>query len=117
MKKLSKMVVAVSLVLSAAACGKKSPQLASVDGKQVTQAEFDAFLKFKHIPGQDEKRREAALTEYLDHEALAAAIDKEALLNKELTQAELNEFRKEMLISRYFEEFLREKVTDEAVKN
>ena len=41
----------------------------------------------------------------------------EELLDNELVQAELNEFRKEMLISRYFEKFLKEKVTDQAVRN
>jgi peptidyl-prolyl cis-trans isomerase C len=108
-------VLLVLLVLGLSACSKG--QLATVDGKGISQAEFDAFLKFKRIPPQDEKRREQALAEYLDREALAAAIEKQPVLNKELIDAELNEFRKEMIISRYFEQILRDKVNDEAVKN
>ncbi len=53
----------------------------------------------------------------MERKALASAIGKENLPDKDLVQAELNEFRKEMLISRYFEKFLREKVTDQAVQN
>ena len=34
-----------------------------------------------------------------------------------MTKVELNEFRKEMLISRYFEKLLKEKVSDQAVQN
>ena len=91
--------------------------LASVDGNPVPRSRFEAYLKFKRASETDEARRQALLEEYLEREALAAAIEKQSLLDKELTEAELNEFRKEMLIGRYFEKFLDEKATDEAVEN
>lgn len=99
-----------------AGCSKEE-KLAGVDGRAVTQAEFDAFLKFKRHRAEDEKRRSALLDQYLEREALAAAIDKEPLLDKALIVAELNEFRKEMLIARYFETFLKDKVSQDAVRN
>jgi len=116
MKSSHTVIVVLALAALVAACGKKS-ELARVGGKAISQAQFDSYLKFKRIPAQDDKRRDRELTEYLDREALAAAIEKEPALDKALTETELAEFRKEMLISRYFEEFLRGKVTDEAVKN
>ena len=100
-------------------CGEnsKSPEIANVDGKSITRAEFEAYLKFKRLPAKEENRRAKLLDQYVEREALALVISKEDLLDNDLIQAELNEFRKEMLISRYFEKFLKEKVTDEAVRN
>lgn len=111
------------LALGLAGCGsgsgdgEHSPQLAMVNDKPITQDEFAAYLKFKRAPAGDEKRRQMLLDQYLEREALAAAIEKADLLDKELIAAELNEFRKEMLISRYFEKFLSDKVTEQAVQN
>lgn len=76
-----------------------------------------AYLKFKRVPDNDEKRRAAVREQYLEREALAAAIENTHLLDPALVQAELSEFRQEMLISRYFEQYLRKNVTDEAVRN
>lgn len=109
-------VIALLAIGLLAGCGTEE-KLASVDGRAVTQAEFDAFLKFNRHRAQDEKRRSALLDQYLEREALAAAIDKEPLLDKALIAAELNEFRKEMLIARYFETFLKDKVSRDAVRN
>ena len=90
---------------------------ATVNDKNITRQQFDAYLKFKRIPANDKAQKEKLLDNYLEREALAAVIEKEDLLDKDLIQAELNEFRKEMLISRYIEKYLQEKVTDQAVKN
>jgi peptidyl-prolyl cis-trans isomerase C len=105
-----------ALALGVVACkGKK--ELATVNGRSVPQAEFDAYLKHKHISPTDEKRRDRALDEYLERVALSALIEKEAKLDKAAIEAELAEVRRELVLSRYFERFLEEKVTDEAVKN
>jgi peptidyl-prolyl cis-trans isomerase C len=124
MRKNSPLILLLTLSLLAlalAGCGNgesdQSPQLAVVNDQPITKAEFAAYLKFKRAPAGDEKRRQMLLEQYLEREALAAAIEKAGLLDRELIEAELNEFRKEMLISRYFEKFLNDKVTDQAVQN
>jgi peptidyl-prolyl cis-trans isomerase C len=110
-------------VVGLAACGngngnnEQPPRVAVVNGKTVTKAEFAAYLKFKRVPTDDQKRRQMLLDQYLEREALASAIAKTRLLDQELIAAELNEFRKEMLISRYFEKFLKDNVTEQAVQN
>jgi peptidyl-prolyl cis-trans isomerase C len=104
-------------LLLACSNGDRSAGLAPVNGRSITKARFDAYLKFKRIPAQDEKRREMLLDQYIEREALASVISREKVLDNDLVEAELNEFRKEMLISRYFEKFLKEKVTDQAVRN
>lgn len=112
MRKLG-LVVVVALIISA--CGK-SGEVGEVDGKAVTKQEFDTYLKFKRIPAEDKKRRDVALDQYLQREALAAAIEDSKLLDPVAIQVELNEFRKELMISRYFQTYLDKQVTDEAVK-
>jgi peptidyl-prolyl cis-trans isomerase C len=110
------LVVLSTLPLLLLGCGK-SNVLGSVNGHDVTQAEFDTYLKVKHIIGADAKRRGAALDEYLERTALAGLIEKEGKLDKAAVDAEVSEFRKEIVISRYFDQFLAEKVSDEAIKN
>lgn len=72
---------------------------------------FEGYLRFRRIP--PEKAQGATRDEYLARRALAEAIERTRLLDEELCGVELDEFRKEMLISRYFEKFLGEKVTEE----
>jgi peptidyl-prolyl cis-trans isomerase C len=96
---------------------KASPELAIVNGKPVTQSELDAFLKLKRIPATEPARLEKVLDEYLKREAVASAIEKSGKLDATLIAAEQNEFRKELVISRYFQELLDAKVTDQAVQS
>lgn len=91
--------------------------VAKVGDRKITQEQFDAFLKVKRISVNDEQRKAAAMDQYLRREALAHAIENSNVLDKSLTEAEINEFRKEMLISRYFEKYLKDKVNAEAIQN
>ena len=116
MKSVIKTVIIVSIGITLAACDR-DPKLAEVNGKNISESEFEAYLKFKRVPEKDLKRREALTKQYLEREAMSAVIVDSDVLDKKLIEAELNEFRKEMLISRYFQKFLADKVTDEAVKN
>jgi peptidyl-prolyl cis-trans isomerase C len=117
-KSLSIAVLTLALIgLMACSQEPETEALADVNGKSITQAEFDAYLKFKRLPATDEGRLKKLLDQYLEREALAAVIEKEGLLEAERVKVELNEFRKEMLISRYFESFLAEKVTEEEIQN
>ncbi len=96
---------------------KKVETVGGVDGRVVTRAEFDAYLEFKRYRDDNPQKRDRLLDQYLERAALAAAIEKQGFLDKNLMEAELNEFKKEMLISRYFEGFLKDMVDEEAVRN
>jgi len=102
------------------ACGggdrKTSPELATVNGRAITQAELDAFMKLKRIPATDPERLSKLFDEYLEREAVAAEAEKSGKLDAALIAAEQNEYRKELLISRYFQEHLDAQVTDQAVQ-
>lgn len=117
MKRSTQILIPLLFAVSITACGDKDTRLASVDGKAISQAEFDSYLKFKRINTRDDKHKQSVIDQYLEREALAAAIEKNDVLDKALIDAELNEFRKEMFVSRYFETFLKEKVSEQAVQN
>ncbi|MDP2745357.1 peptidylprolyl isomerase [Pseudomonas sp.] len=110
---LATSLLAVMLV----GCDSSGESIAKVNGKSVTQERFDAYLKFKRVPTQNNQWVSRELDEYLEREGLAGQIEEQGLLPVEQIETEVAEFRKQMLISRYFEEFLRERVTDEAVRN
>lgn len=108
------------IAISITACNKDTKsdaEIAVIEDKRITQVEIDAYLQFKRIPVSDENKKRALVDQYLEREALVAAIKKSALLDEKLLKAEINEFKKEMYISRYFERFLKETVTEESVKN
>lgn len=94
-----------------------SDGIATVDGRDISEQEFHAYLQSKRIsPGNAEQRRRA-LDDYLHREALAAAALKTDLLDQAAIEVEVNEYRKQLVISRYFDEYLRDNVDDAAVAN
>ena len=119
MFKYLKLTIMFTALIAIISCGKTdgTKTLATVDGKDISQLEFDSYLKFKRLSGADKNHQEKLLDQYLENEAVADVIEKQPLLDKEMIKVELNEFRKEMLISRYFEAFLKDKVNDQQVEN
>lgn len=107
----------LAVMIAIAGCDSNSDSIAEVNGQPVTQAQFDAYLKFKRVPTQNTQLVNRELDDYLEREGLAGQIEEQKLLPAEQVEAEVAEFRKQMLIGRYFEEFLKERVTDEAVRN
>ncbi|HEX6398605.1 MAG TPA: peptidyl-prolyl cis-trans isomerase, partial [Steroidobacteraceae bacterium] len=91
----------------------------SVDGlgsEVLNSADFDAYLKLKGIPNTPGSRLDRARSTFVERTALAEAISRENLLDKAAVEAELRDFRNELLITRYFEKFGETTVTPEAVK-
>jgi len=117
MKRLVQATLLLLLTSSVVACGDDKAVLAEVNGTKVTQEQFDAYLRIKRIPADDEKLRAKALEEYLQREGLAQVIAQEGKLDKALIEEEVNEYRKEMLLSRYFDQFLQKQVSEENVQN
>jgi len=117
MKRYTQLILATAISGLLFACSKNDDTLASIDNSPISQKTFDAYLAVKHINKNNNQQVKAYLAQYVNREAMALAIEKTHLLNKQNINAELNEFKKEMLISRYFEQFLKEKVSDNAIRN
>lgn len=106
------------IMLGLTACDNKSgvQNIANIGDEKVTEADFEAYLRLKRIPNAPGDRRERARKTFLERNALARAIAQEPVLEKTEIEAELRDFRNELLISRYFEQFLSKQITDEAVR-
>lgn len=108
------MLVTTTLFLSA--CGGPE-RVGSINGQDVTRAEFDAYLQLKNIPKDNAERVERALDVFMERRALAAAIEKSAELNPAQIAAEVDEFKNQMLISRFFDSHLNALVSEEAIRD
>jgi len=91
--------------------------VAIVEGKSISTSQVDSYMKFKNITASNEANFNQSLDSYLEREALAEAIAKTNSLDQQMVETELNEFRKQMLISRYFDKYLSEAVTQEGIRN
>ena len=112
---LKRFSVAISIALIINACSSED-LVGKVNGKDITRAEFNRYLELKHIP-KDDKRAEAMLKDYMQREAFAKLIEQSKDFDTKLIETEVNEFKKQVLISRYFEDYLNKKVDEEAIKN
>lgn len=131
MRKLSVLSAAMTACLAVGGCTDKvdsaAPperadanamiQVATVNGRPISQAAFDAYLQLKRIDTSDNRRRDHELDAYLEREALSDAMLQQDLLPATTVEAEVAEFRKQMIISRYFEAYLNDKVSEQAVRN
>lgn len=106
----------IGVCLALAGC-EEQDVVATVADKEITKPEVQAHLAFKRVPEGNEKLRERHVDRYLEREALAEAITREDALDDEMVRAELDEFRQELLISRYFQQYLDERITEQAVRN
>lgn len=111
MKKLN--IILLGIIL--AGCGES--YIAKVNGDGISEQQFDAFIEHKRIALAGEEQKEKVLDQYLQREALANLIEQKLLKNPALVEAEIHEMKKEILISRYFDNFLADAVSDEAVLN
>ncbi len=115
--------LAVTIAIGLAGCGRggssadASRVIAEVNGEKISDSNFQSYLQYKRIPNSDAKAADAALADYLQREGLAQVILSQKVLDSQRIETEVNEFRKQMLISRYFEQYLKEHVTEEAVRN
>lgn len=107
-------LITIYLTVMLTAC-ESSNKVSSVSGKN--DSGFSQYLKLKNIPKTDKKRVEREEKNYKQREKLAELALKQGVLDAERLNVEVNEYRKQLAISRYFEKFLKEKVNDEAVRN
>ena len=108
--------VLVALLLGCS--GEPEDTIARIGEQPVTAAEFESWLEHRRLRVKDEEHRARLLDQYLEREAMARLIesrqDEDA---RRAAAAEIADFRRQMLISRYFEERLRAAVDDEKIRN
>lgn len=106
------------LISSLIGCGGNNESLvAKVGDQKITKDQFESYLKHKNIPKDDESNYERALDSYLERLALSSAIENTDKLDMTAINTEVEEFKKQVLISRYFESYLKESASDDSVRN
>ena len=124
-QRLLKLVVLRTVILLVVAvllpgCSKSDTDptrhIAAIGEEKLTQADFNAYLKGKRIPVENESRVARAKKTFLERNALAQVIAKQGLVNEAELNAELREFRNQLISSRYFEAFLKKAVSDDKVE-
>jgi len=89
----------------------------TLSGKDVNMEKFESYLKLKRIPMNDEKRYQRLFKEFNQRAALVAAIDDTEKLDEKQVTAEVEQFRNQLVTSRYFEQYLNDAVTDQGMQN
>lgn len=103
-------------VLLLSACSEK-PGVLTVEGETTTREAFDAYLAHKNVQAKTAELRQAQLERFADREALAAAILKSGRVDREALEAEVADYKRQVVINRYFSEFVDQNVSDQAVQN
>lgn len=116
MKLIIKYFLSLMLVAGISACSKQE-SIGTVAGNVVTKEEYEAFLKLKNVPINDAERYERMKEQYVERIALTSAIESSEKLDVLLMDAEVEEFKRQLLISRYFEDHLNNSVSDEGIQN
>lgn len=117
MKNIALMLALLTVMTACDFTSQQAERFAKVGDKVIADNEFQAFLRFKRINTEDTATVEKYRQEYLKREALAQAIEASQRLDKAQFRAELNEIRKDLAVSQYFEQFLAEAASEQAVAN
>ncbi|KGJ86797.1 peptidylprolyl isomerase [Colwellia psychrerythraea] len=106
-------LVNVAVIIACASLGACD----MLSSKDLNKEKFEAYLTLKRIPLNDEARYERMKKEYNQRAALVSAIDSTKKLKPLTINAEVEQFRKQLVISRYFEQYLNDAVTDQGLQN
>jgi peptidyl-prolyl cis-trans isomerase C len=113
---LHRLVIAISVSFMLNACDN-GELIGEINGRDITRAEFNRYLAHKNIPQQDAKRVELVLKDYMQREAYTEVVESSEDFDSKQIEVEVNEFRKQLIISRHFEKHLNNVVSEEAIKN
>ncbi len=113
---LQRLLIVISISFLLNACSNEE-MVGEVNGRDITRADFKRYLAHKNIPEKDTKRVELILKDYMQREAYASSIENAEGFDSEMIEAEVNEFKKQLLISRYFDSHLNNVVSEEAIQN
>ncbi len=116
--------VSFGIILLAAAsimaCSDREPDskvLAEVNDQEITQENLQAYLGIKSIPADQQEAADNALASLVERVALATKIEESSDLDAAAIDMEVAEFKRQLVISRYFEQYLNKAVSDDAIRN
>lgn len=110
-------IIAISFMVLSGCSDNNSEIIAKIGDVDITKTEFEQYLKLKNIPLDNEVHVENALQSYLQRTALVQSIEAQPAYDKSVLEVEVNEFKKQTLLTRHFESVLKDKVNEQAIRN
>lgn len=83
---------------------------------EVTQGDLVSMLKIKGFSGASGKRQERLKSAYIERNAIAAIVAKEALIDFPVVRFQIKRNRNEILIKNYFDQYLKEVTSPDAIQ-
>jgi len=94
-----------------------SDTVANVNGKKISQAEFQQYLASKGVKSKTLSTQKAVLESYAQRIAMANAIESQGVIEMEKIDQQVADYRQQLIMNAYFDKLLSESVNDEAIKN
>jgi len=82
-----------------------------------TSSNFETYLKVKNIPSDNKKRVEIEKKRFDQRNKMVSVALEQSVVDEKKIDVEVSEYKKQLVLSRYFEQFLKDKVNDEAIRN
>lgn len=118
MKHINLFLIIVLLHFFTVGCDKSSITTSADSSNESNQdSDFYSYLELKNIPIDNKKRVEIAKQRFEQRNKLVSSILKQPLLDRTNIDVEIAEYKKQIVMTRYFEKFLKEKVNEEAIRN
>lgn len=108
--------ICFAALLTIVGCSNKD-DLAKVGNTEISKAEFDSYLKFKRIDPSNQEYVDQALDQYIQSAAISQVVVSENLIDEKVIAIDVDNYRRQLLINRYLEEYLGSTVDDVAIKN
>ncbi len=111
-----KLLIISAVTLIMAGCSDTNT-LATVNGTDVSKAEFKTYLETKGVKASAISSQTNVLKNYVHRLAMSNAIEQQGVVNLDRIDQQINDYRQQLLMNAYFDKFIADNVNDTAIKN
>ncbi|MFY0639801.1 MAG: peptidylprolyl isomerase [Bermanella sp.] len=111
-----KYILFILLILSITGCSD-SDTLAKIGSHTVDKNEFSTYLQAKGVNNQSISSQTNMLENYVHRLAMTQAIEKQGNLDTSKIDQQVFDYRQQLLMNAYFDQYIAENVTEDAIKN
>ncbi|WP_396589148.1 peptidylprolyl isomerase [Bermanella sp. R86510] len=94
-----------------------SDELATVGSKSIDKSEFSQYMEAKGIANKSLSAQKSLLENYVHRQALTESIEMQGAVDTNKIDQQVKDYRDQLLLNAYFDAYIAENVTDEAIKN
>lgn len=113
---MKKTILVVTFMLGIVACSE-SDLVATFDSGEISKQDFAYYIDSKGVQNKSNINLTSILEGYSRREALTAQILETDELDLNSVDQKVNDYRNQLVLNEYFDKFISERVTPDAVKN